>query len=69
MPNLSVNLLKFTVEISWSWRIKDSIDGEVVHRRHDRKFPFTGEAPRSERFNLRRHKERDEEILKKKRPI
>jgi hypothetical protein len=31
MPDLSLKLPNFTAEISWSWRIKDSIDGEVVH--------------------------------------
>jgi hypothetical protein len=66
MPDLSLKLPNFTAEISWIWRIRDSIDGEVVHRRHDREFSLAGEAPSFERFNLQRHKERDEEILQKK---
>jgi len=66
MPDLSLKLPNFTAEISWSWRIRDSIDDEVVHRRHDREFSLADEAPSFERFNLQRHKERDEEILQKK---
>jgi len=52
MPDLSLKLPKFTAEISWSWRIRDSIDGEVVHRRQQRR---------------RKLKEKDEKKKKRKR--
>lgn len=29
MPDLSLKLPNLTAEISWSWRIRDSIDGGV----------------------------------------
>ena len=29
MPDLSLKLPNFTAEMSWSWRIRDSIDGGV----------------------------------------
>jgi len=30
MQDLSLKLANFTAEILWSWRIRDSIDSEVV---------------------------------------
>jgi hypothetical protein len=64
MLDLSLKLLNFTAKILWSWRIRDSIDDEVVHQRHNREFLLAGEVAISERFNLQRHKKRDEEIVK-----